>query len=645
MRRLSTLPLFFVETRSPVSQGVEKLMSTVLDPSSSVPGAAVERRKDIRNIAIIAHVDHGKTSLVDCLIKQSGVFRDNQKMGTCILDSNDQERERGITILAKNIAMMYEGVRINIIDTPGHADFGGEVERVLKMADGALLLVDAFEGPRPQTRFVLQKALECGLSLMVVINKIDRPNCRPDEVLSQTFDLLVELGADDKTLDFPYIFTSAINGYATHDPKNLGGDIRPLLDMVLEKIPGPEVRPHDALQLMVTSLEWSKYVGRIATGRISAGRIRTGQQIALLRGDGTKVLAKVDQVQLYDNLGRTDAAEAFAGDIVAVIGIPDPEIGDTIADPANPVALERIAVDEPTLSMKFTINSSPLAGQHGKFVTSRHLRDRLYRELQSNVALRVEEMGDKDSFKVSGRGILHLAVLIETMRREGFELSVGKPEVIIKEINGRRHEPYELLVVDVPSADLGPVMELVGARRGQATEMTTSDTGLTHLEFSIPARGLIGMRTRMLNATRGEAIMHHRFAEYRPMEGDIATRQNGVLVSQESGKTVAYALWKLQERADLFVNPGEDVYEGMIVGENARDNDMTVNPIREKKLTNIRSSGADDAILLRPPRDITLELALEYIEWDEYVEITPQVIRLRKVCLTENERKRMHRGK
>ncbi|MEZ6041333.1 MAG: translational GTPase TypA [Planctomycetaceae bacterium] len=620
-------------------------MSTALDPATDETVSSTERRPDIRNIAIIAHVDHGKTSLVDCLIKQSGAFRDNQNVGTCILDSNDQERERGITILAKNIAMMYQGVRVNIIDTPGHADFGGEVERVLKMADGALLLVDAFEGPRPQTRFVLQKALECGLSLMVVINKIDRPNCRPDEVLSHTFDLLVELGADDKTLDFPYIFTSAINGYATHDPTTPGEDIRPLLDMVLERIPGPVVRPADPLQMMVTSLEWSKYVGRIATGRIAAGKLKTGQQIALMRADGKKEMAKVDQVQLFSNLGRVDAEEAQAGDIVAVVGLPDPEIGDTIADPANPVALQRIAVDEPTLSMKFTINSSPLAGQHGKFVTSRNLRDRLFRELQSNVALRVEETGDKDSFKVSGRGILHLAVLIESMRREGYELSVGKPEVIIKEIDGKKCEPYEHLVVDVPSTDVGPVMELVGARRGQATEMTTSDTGMTHLEFAIPARGLIGMRTRMLNATKGEAIMHHRFQAYRPMEGDIATRQNGVLISQESGKSVGYALWKLQERAELFIGPGEDVYEGMIIGENARDNDMTVNPIREKKLTNIRSSGADDAILLRPPRDITLELALEYIEADEYVEITPKVIRLRKVHLTENERKRLNRNK
>jgi GTP-binding protein len=617
---------------------------SVVEFPSVVDSAGVLRRTDIRNIAIIAHVDHGKTSLVDCLIKQSGMFRENQQMGTCILDSNDLERERGITILAKNIAMMWNGVRINIIDTPGHADFGGEVERVLKMADGALLVVDAFEGPRPQTRFVLQKALECGLSLMVVINKIDRQDCRPDEVLSHTFDLLVELGADDKTLDFPYIYSSAREGYATHDPSKKGGDVRPLLDLVLEKIPGPVVRPDDPLQLMVTSLEWSRYVGRIATGRIAAGRIKSGQQIALMRADGSKTMAKIDKVQLFDNLGRSDSDEAQAGDIVAVTGLPDPEIGDTIADFANPVALERIAVDEPTLSMKFTINSSPLVGQHGKFVTSRNLRDRLYRELQSNVALRVEETEDKESFKVSGRGVLHLAVLIETMRREGYELSVGKPEVIIREINGKKCEPYELLEVDVPSADLGPVMELVGGRRGQAKVMNTTSTGMTHVEFSIPARGLIGMRTKMLNATRGEAIMHHRFEEYRPIEGDIPHRQNGVLISQDNGKAIAYALWKLQERADLFVKPGEDVYDGMIIGENARDNDMVVNPIREKKLTNIRSAGAEDAMLLRPPRELTLELALEYIEWDEYVEVTPQVIRLRKVMLSESDRKRQHRS-
>ena len=600
-------------------------------------------RTQIRNIAVIAHVDHGKTSLVDCLIHQSGMYRDNQKRQECILDSNDLERERGITILAKNIAMIYEGVRINIIDTPGHADFGGEVERVLRMADGALLLVDAFEGPRPQTRYVLRKALECDLKLMIVINKIDRPDCRPEEALSATFDLLVELGADDETLDFPYIFTSAKEGYAVHDSTQREGDIRPLLDMVLDRIPGPVVRPDDPLQLMVTSLDWSEYVGRIATGRIAAGTVATGQQIALMRADGSHELTKVDQVQLFDNLGRTDAQSATAGDIVALIGLPDPEIGDTVAHPENPVALSRITVDEPTLAMTFTINSSPLAGQHGRYVTSRNLRERLQRELRSNVALTVKETDDKDSFRVAGRGVLHLAVLIETMRREGYELSVGKPEVIVRKIQGQSCEPWELLVVDVPVSDVGPVMELIGGRRGQAAEMTATGTGMTHLEFLIPARGLIGLRTRMLNVTRGEAIMHHRFHEYRPVDGEIPGRQNGVLISQVSGTAVAYALWKLQERAEMFVNPGDDVYEGMIVGENSRDNDMVVNPVREKKLTNVRSAGADDAIVLKPPRLMTLEAALEYIEWDEYVEVTPNVIRLRKIRRTKQARKKQQR--
>ena len=611
---------------------------------TTAPGdSTAQRRDEIRNIAIIAHVDHGKTSLVDCLIHQSGMFRDNQKQQECILDSNDLERERGITILAKNIAMMYEGVRVNIIDTPGHADFGGEVERVLQMADGALLLVDAFEGPRPQTRYVLQKALECGLELMVVINKIDRPDCRPEEVLSATFDLLVELGADDETLDFPYIYTSAREGYAVHDSSKREGGIRPLLDMVLERIPGPAVRPDDPLQLMVTSLDWSEYVGRIATGRVAAGQVKTGQQIVLMRADGSRTLAKIDQVQLFNNLGRVDAESASAGDIVALIGLPDPEIGDTVAHPDNPVALKRIEVDEPTLSMTFTINSSPLAGQHGKYVTSRNLRERLQRELRSNVALKITETEVKDSFRVAGRGVLHLAVLIETMRREGYELSVGKPEVIVREIDGKKCEPWEHLVVDVPADDVGPIMELVGARRGQATEMTATGTGMTHLEFLVPARGLIGIRTRMLNATRGEAIIHHRFHDYRPVDGDIPARKNGTLISQISGTAVGYALWKLQDRAEMFVNPGDEVYEGMIIGENSRDNDMVVNPVREKKLTNVRSSGADDAIVLKPPRLMSLEAALEYIEWDEYVEITPQVIRMRKIHLTENARKRQRR--
>ena len=603
------------------------------------------RRKDLRNIAIIAHVDHGKTSLVDCILRQSGQFREAQLAGDCILDSNDLERERGITILSKNIAINYRDTRINVIDTPGHADFGGEVERVLKMADGALILVDAYEGPRPQTRFVVKKALECGLKLLVVINKVDRPDCRPDEVLSETFDLFVELGADDETLDFPYIFTSAKEGYATADPSTPGTDMQPLLDMVVEQVPGPEGDPDAPMQMMSTTLEWSKYVGRIVTGRLLNGKIRKNQRVSLMRKDGSVDTANVDAVELFDKLGRSEVEEATAGDIVALVGLPDPEIGDTITCPDNQNALERIEVDEPTLSMIFTINNSPLAGQHGKFLTSRHIRERLNRELESNVALRVEDGGDKESFKVSGRGVLHLSILIETMRREGYELSVGKPQVIRKRIDGQLHEPFELLIVDVPADDVGPVMELVGNRRGQIKEMSAGEGGMTHLEFTIPARGLIGMRTRLLNATRGQAIIHHQFESYQPCEGEVPHRINGVLVSQVNGRAVSYAMWKLQERAELLVAPGDDVYEGMIVGENSRDNDMVVNPVREKKLTNMRASGSDDNMILKPPRQLSLEAALEYIEDDEYVEVTPETIRLRKIHLTENERKRQGRAR
>jgi GTP-binding protein len=602
------------------------------------------RRQDIRNIAIIAHVDHGKTTLVDCLLKQSGMFRESQLQQECILDSNDLERERGITILAKNIALAYKGVKINIIDTPGHADFGGEVERVLKMADGVLLLVDAAEGTKPQTRFVLRKALECKLKPLVVINKIDRPDARPNEALSEAFDLFVELGADDEALDFPYIFASGRAGYATADPAVKTDNIYPLLDLLLEHVPGPEVNPDAPLQMMVTTLAWSDYVGRIATGRITSGKIRQGQKIALLKADGSQVGGTAVVVEVFDKLGRIAVDEGTAGDIVALTGLPEPEIGDTVACPENPVALERISVDEPTLTMQFTINSSPLAGREGKFVTSRHLRARLYRELESNVALRVESSPNSDHFQVSGRGLLHLGILIETMRREGYELSIGKPEVIRKRIDGEWHEPFEILTIDVPNADVGPAMEISGARRGKIIEMKAGETGMTHLSFSIPARGLIGMRTRLLNATRGEAIMHHRFEAYRPCEGEIPHRGNGVLVSQDNGKAVGFALWKLQERAALFVSPNDEVYEGMIVGENSRDTDMVVNPIREKKLTNIRTTSADEHIVLQPPRQMSLEQALEYIEDDEYVEVTPKVIRLRKILLTENARKRGHRA-
>ena len=604
------------------------------------------RRNDIRNIAIIAHVDHGKTTLVDALLRISGQFRDAQLQGECILDSNDLERERGITILAKNIALNYEGIKINIIDTPGHADFGGEVERVLSMADGALVLVDAFEGPRPQTRFVLQKALEVGLQPLVVVNKIDRTDARPHAVLSETFDLFVELGADDHTLDFPYIFASGRAGYATPDPAKPTDTIRPLLDMIVKHVPGPRANPDGPLQFMITSLAYSEFVGRIATGRIVSGRVHPNERVVLLKANGSTVASQVVNVEVFDKLGRLAVAEGTAGDIVALTGLDEPEIGDTVADPEKPIALPRISVDEPTISMTFTINSSPLAGQAGggKFLTSRHLRARLMRELESNVALRVDELGDKDKFEVSGRGVLHLAILIETMRREGYELSVGKPQVIRKHIDGQWHEPFELLEVDVPTSDVGSVMELVGNRRGQLTEMTANDAGFTHVEFSIPARGLIGLRTKLLNATKGEAIIHHRFDGYRPQEGDVPHRANGVMVSQERGKAVGYALWKLQDRADMFVAPGDEVYEGMIVGENARDNDLVVNPIREKKMTNIRSAGNDDNIMLKPPRKMSLEMALEYIEDDEYVEVTPQAIRLRKMRLTEQERRQFARS-
>ncbi len=604
------------------------------------------RRNDLRNIAIIAHVDHGKTTLVDCLLRTSGQFRESQLQGDCILDSNDLERERGITILAKNIALMYKGVKINIIDTPGHADFGGEVERVLQMADGALVLVDAFEGPRPQTRYVLKKALEVGLKPIVVVNKIDRPDARPQDALSETFDLFVELGADDATLDFPYIFASGRAGFATHDPENYGNSIVPLLDMILEQVPGPKANPDGPLQMMVTSLAYSEFVGRIATGRIISGSVKPGQKVVLIKSDGKLVSEQIVTVEAFDKLGRTAIEEGTAGDIVALTGLEKPEIGDTVASPDQPVALPRISVDEPTISMTFTINSSPLAGQPGggKYLTSRHLRSRLMRELESNVALRVDELEEKDAFKVSGRGVLHLAILIETMRREGYELSVGKPQVIRKQIAGKWHEPFEILEVDVPTADVGPVMEIAGNRRGTTIEMTANNVGFTHVEFSIPSRGLIGIRTRLLNATRGEAIVHHRFECYKPMEGEVPHRSNGVMVSQERGRAVGYALWKLQERAEMFVAPGDEVYEGMIVAENSRENDLVVNPIREKKLTNVRSSGNDDNIQLKPPRKMSLEMALEYIEDDEYVEVTPQVIRLRKVRLTEQERKQSVRS-
>jgi len=595
------------------------------------------RRNDIRNIAIIAHVDHGKTTLVDCLLRQSGEFRASQLVGERILDSNELERERGITILAKNISLPYRGVKINLIDTPGHADFGGEVERVLRMADGALVLVDAAEGPMPQTRFVLSKALECGLQPIVVVNKIDRQDARAHEVLNETFELFLQLGADEHLTDFPHIFSSSREGYATDDPDKRGDSMRPLLDMVLQYIPGPEIAPTAPLQMLVTTLDWSDYVGRIAIGRILSGKIVEGQQVALMQANGM-TQSKVTGVFLFDKLGRTEVQEATAGDVAAIVGLETVSIGDTICDLQSPRALPRVEVDPPTLEMVFGVNTSPLAGREGKYLTSRHIRARLARELEKNVAMRVTEEGP-ETFRVAGRGLLHLSVLIETMRREGYELSIGKPRVILREQNGVLEEPFESLVVEVPPDRVGPVMELVGARRGQLSEMSTHDN-YTYLVFSIPARGLIGLRTKLLNSTQGTAIMHHRFDCYRPMEGEVPSRPNGVLVSMVAGRVVAYALDGLQERADMFVSPGDEVYEGMIVGENSRSGDMSVNPTKEKKLTNIRAAGSDPNILLRPPRLLTLEAALEYIEEDELVEVTPSKIRLRKIVLSDIDRRR-----
>jgi GTP-binding protein len=599
----------------------------------------MQRRNDIRNIVIIAHVDHGKTTLVDGLMRQSGMFRESQLQGDCILDSNDLERERGITILAKNIAINYGGVKINIIDTPGHADFGGEVERVVRMADGALLLVDAAEGPLPQTRFVLRKALECGLKPIVVVNKIDRQDARPHDVLDQALLLIMEMDTDHVLNEYPYLFASGRAGYATDDPQVPGESLQPLLDMVLEHVPGPAVDNDSPLQMLVTTLDWSEYVGRIAIGRVTSGSIHQGQQVALMQADEKVVESRITQLYTFDKLGRVEVAEATAGDVVAVVGLQNVEIGDTISDNAHRRRLPRLTVDEPTLEMVFTINSSPFAGREGKYVTTRQLRDRLERELERNVALRVRPMEGAEAFAVSGRGVLHLSVLIETMRREGYELSVGKPKVILHDNHGVKEEPFESLVVEVPTEKLGPVMELVGGRRGELVHMDPRGE-FTHVSFAIPARGLIGLRTRLLNATQGTAIIHHRFDSYRPVQGEVPRRANGVLVSMVSGRVNAYALNTLQERSELFVKPGDEVYEGMIVGENSRDNDLPVNPTREKKLTNMRATGSDENILLKPPRDLPLELALEYIEEDEWVEVTPKCIRLRKILLKEHDRRR-----
>ena len=597
-----------------------------------------------RNIAIIAHVDHGKTTLVDKLLHQAGTFASHQHIAERVMDSNDQEKERGITILAKNTSVEYEGVHINIVDTPGHADFGGEVERVLGMVDGVLLLVDAVEGPMPQTRFVTKKALALGLKPIVVVNKIDRPGARPDWVVNQTFELFDKLGATDDQLDFPVVYASAINGYAMLELDKPCDHMRALFDTVLKHVEPPKGDPDAPLQLQIAALDYSSFVGRIGIGRVANGRIRPGQQVVVMNGpDSTPKNAKINQVMGFHGLERVQLDEAQAGDIILITGIEEVGIGVTICDKEKPQALPLLLVDEPTLNMNFRVNTSPLAGTEGKFVTSRQLRDRLQKELLINVALKVEETEDADSFVVSGRGELHLTVLLENMRREGFELAVGKPRVVMKEINGVKCEPYEALTLDVEDANQGAVMEELGRRRGDLQDMQPDGHGRVRLEYRIPARGLIGFQGEFMTLTRGTGVMSHVFDDYAEVRADIPGRRNGVLISQDNGEAVAYALWKLEDRGKMFVSPGDKLYEGMIIGIHSRDNDLVVNPIKGKQLTNVRSSGTDEAVRLTTPIKMTLESAVEFIDDDELVEITPKSIRIRKRFLTENERKRSGR--
>ena len=589
----------------------------------------------IRNIAIIAHVDHGKTTLVDKIIHATKVFRDNQETGELIMDNNDLERERGITILAKNIAVNYKDVKINVIDTPGHADFGGEVERVLKMADGVVLLVDAFEGPMPQTRFVLQKALNLGLRPIVVINKVDKANCRPDEVHDAVFELFFQLDATEDQLNFPTYYGSGKNGWFNNSLTQIEG-IAPLLDGILEHVP-PPTASEGTIQLQITSLDYSSFLGRIAIGKVTRGTVKENQNIQLCKLDGSFTKGKVKELYVFEGMGKKRVTEVKAGDICAVVGIEDFQIGETIADFENPEALKIIPIDEPTMNMQFSINNSPFFGKEGKFVTSRNIRDRLYKELEKNLALRVEDTDDADKFLVFGRGILHLSVLVETMRREGYELTVGQPQVIVKEIDGKKCEPYETLVVDVPSEFSGKVIDLVTQRKGEMLIMETKGE-MQHLEFDIPSRGLIGLRSQMLTATTGEAVMAHRFREYKPWKGVIPGRDNGVLISKFTGNTTAYSIDKLQDRGSFFVDPGEDVYAGQIVAEHIKPGDLNVNAIEGKKLTNHRASGSDAATSIAPKIQLTLEECMEYIQQDECIEVTPQNIRLRKILLDENER-------
>ena len=633
-----------------------------------------ESRRSLRNIAIIAHVDHGKTTLVDQLLRQSGTFRENQHIAERVMDSNDLEKERGITILAKNCAVEYEGTHINIVDTPGHADFGGEVERVLSMVDGVLLLVDAVEGPMPQTRFVTRKALAQGLKPIVVVNKIDRPGARPDFVINATFDLFDKLGATEEQLDFPVVYASALNGYAFTDMKDMpsstaaqsatphqgetvghfeGGDaghnMRPLFEAILAHVPVRDDNSDGPLQLQISSLDYSSYVGKIGIGRISRGKVRPLQDVVVMNGpDSVPIRARINQVLTFHGLDRTITDEAVAGDIVLVNGIDELGIGSTLCQPDAPDVLPLLRVDEPTLTMNFCVNTSPLAGREGKFITSRQLRERLQRELKANVALRVAETGDETIFEVSGRGELHLTILLENMRREGFELAVSRPRVVQKDVNGEKHEPFELLSVDVEDSNQGAVMEELGRRRGDLSDMQPDGRGRVRLEYRIPARGLIGFQGEFMTLTRGTGLMSHIFDEYAPLSGgksgvEIAERRNGVLISQDDGEAVAYALWKLQDRGRMFTVPGDPVYEGMIIGIHSRDNDLVVNPIKGKQLTNVRASGTDEAVRLVPPIQMTLEYAVEFIADDELVEITPQSIRLRKRFLKEHERKKAMR--
>lgn len=604
-------------------------------------------KRAIRNIAIIAHVDHGKTTLVDMLLRQSGTFRENQQVETRVMDSNDLEKERGITILSKNCAVEYEGTHINIVDTPGHADFGGEVERVLSMVDSVLLLVDAQEGPMPQTRFVTRKALALGLKPIVVVNKVDRPGARAEWAINQTFELFDKLGATDEQLDFPVVYASGLNGYAglTEDVRE--GDMKPLFEAILQHVPVRDDNPDGPLQMQVTSLDYSSYVGKIGIGRISRGRIKAGQDVIVLNGPGsTPIKGRINQVLNFKGLERVLVDEAVAGDIVLINGIEEIGIGSTVCAPDTPDALEMLTVDEPTLTMNFMVNNSPLAGREGKFVTSRQLRERLDRELKANVALRVSPTDDDTIFEVSGRGELHLTILLENMRREGFELAVSRPRVVFKMVDGVRHEPFESLSVDVEEANQGGVMEELGRRRGDLQNMESDGKGRVRLEYLIPARGLIGFQGEFMTLTRGTGLMSHVFHEYAPVDnskGEMAGRRNGVLISQDDGAAVAYAIWKLQDRGRMFVSHNDPVYEGMVIGIHSRDNDLVVNPIKGKQLTNVRSSGTDEAVRLVPPIQMSLEYAVEFIEDDELVEITPKSIRLRKRYLKEHERKKANR--